>query len=87
MIKFNDWKLAEYIETKDDVIGILEAALEDNSAEHLLSVIGSIAQSKGMSQIAQELKLKRDENMSFASIVEMLSAPGFQFSIQQRKAS
>ncbi|MDR3232966.1 MAG: putative addiction module antidote protein [Planctomycetaceae bacterium] len=84
--EIKDWDMAENIKTKEDVLAYLEGAVEENDPQFLAKVIGYIARSEGMNQIAQELKLKRDENMSFASIVKMLSALGFQFSIQQRKA-
>ncbi|MFP3041481.1 putative addiction module antidote protein [Treponema primitia] len=59
-VTVKDWDPAEYIETKEDVIACLEAALEENDPEFLLSTIGDIARSKGMTQIAQELNLNRE---------------------------
>jgi probable addiction module antidote protein len=58
-ITIADFDPAEYIETKEDVLGILEAALEENDADFLLSVINDIARSKGMTQLAKELNLDR----------------------------
>ena len=34
-VTVSDWDLADEIETKEDVIGILEAALEENDPEFL----------------------------------------------------
>ena len=59
-VTVSDWNLADEIETKEDVIGILEAALEENDIEFLFKVIGDIARSKGMAQIARELNLNRE---------------------------
>jgi probable addiction module antidote protein len=95
-ITVSDWDPAEDIETKEDVIGILEAALEENDPEFLLSVIGDIARSKGMAEIAKELNLDRaglyrslssDGNPSFITVVKVLSNLGFRLSIQQEEAS
>jgi len=85
--------MAEHINTKEDVIGILEAALEENDMEFLFSVIGDIARSKGMAQIAKDLNLAReslyrslsqDGNPSFSTIFKVLDNLGFQLSIRQK---
>lgn len=90
------WNLADEIETKDDVAGILEAALEENDVEFLFKVIGDIARSKGMAQIARELGLNRESlhiafspegNSSFTTVLKVLNVLGFQLSIQPKKAS
>ena len=92
-ITVKDWNLADEIETKEDVIGILEAALEENDTEFLFKVIGDIARSKGMSQIARELELNRenlyrsfsqDGNPSFNTVVKVLDNLGFQLSVKQK---
>jgi probable addiction module antidote protein len=92
-ITFEKWDLADEIETKEDVIGILEAALEENDPEFLFKVIGNIARSKGMAQIAKELNLNRESlyrslsqegNPSFVTIVKVLDNLGFQLSVKQK---
>jgi probable addiction module antidote protein len=95
-ITVSDWDLADEIETKADVIGILEAAIEEKDPELLLSVIGDIARSKGMAEIARELNLDRaglyrsfsaEGNPSFITVVKVLDNLGFKLSVQQKKAS
>jgi len=95
-ITVSDWKLADEIETREDVIGILEAALEEKDIEFLFKVIGDIAHSKGMTQIAQELNLNRENlclslsqggNPSFNAVVNVLDNLGYGISIHQKKAS
>jgi probable addiction module antidote protein len=92
-VTISDWNLAEEIETKEDVIGILEAALEENDTEFLFEVIGDIARSKGMAQIARSLDLNReslyrslsqDGNPSFSTVAKVLDNLGFQLSIKQK---
>jgi len=89
----SDWNLADEIETREDAIGILGAALEENDIEFLFKVIGDIARSKGMAQIARELNLNceslyrslsQDGNPSFSTIVKVLDNLGFQLSIRQK---
>jgi len=92
-ITVSDWNLADEINTKEDVIGILEAALEENDTEFLFKVIGDIARSKGMSQIARELNLNREGlytalspqgNPSFVTVFQVLDNLGYQLSIKQK---
>jgi len=92
-VTVSDWNLADEIETREDVIGILEAALEENDMEFLFRLIGDIARSKGMAQIARELNLNReslyrsfsqDGNPSFSTVAKVLDNLGFQLSIKQK---
>ena len=92
-ITVSDWNLADEIETREDVVGILEAALEENDIEFLFKVIGDIARSKGMAQIARELNLNReslyrslsqDGNPSFCTVAKVLDNLGFQLSVRQK---
>jgi probable addiction module antidote protein len=92
----SDWDAAEFIDTKEDVIAYLEAALNENDPKFLLKVIGNIARSKGMAQLARELNLNREGlyeslsakgNPSFITVVKVLDNLGFQLNIQQKRAS
>ena len=92
-VKTTVWDMAEHINTKEDITAYLEAALEENDTALLLSVIGDIARSKGMAQIAKDLNLAReslyrslaqDGNPSFNTVVKVLDNLGFQLSIRQK---
>ncbi|MCL2765613.1 MAG: putative addiction module antidote protein [Treponema sp.] len=87
------WDMAENINTKEDVIAYLEAALEENDTALLFAVLGDIARSKGIAQIAKELNLAReslyrslahDGNPSFNTVVNVLDYLGYQLSIKQK---
>ena len=87
------WDMAEHINTKEDIIGIIEAALEENDTEFLLSVINDIARSKGMAQIAREIGVTREGlykslspagNPSFETVLKLLNILGFQLSVKQK---
>ena len=99
-ITFDDWSLEDEIETKEDVIGTLEAVIElavqENDPEYLLKAIGDIARSKGMTQIAKELDLDRASlykslspagNPSFFTVMKVLYNLGYCISIHQKHAS
>jgi probable addiction module antidote protein len=94
-ITFSDWDPAEVIETKEDVVAFLEVALEENDPDFLLSVVGDIARSKGMTQIAKELKLDRkglykslapDGNPSFKTVFKLLDLLGLQMKLEKKSA-
>jgi probable addiction module antidote protein len=95
-IKTSKYDPAGDIETKEDVIAYLEAALEENDPEFLFKTIGYIARSKGMARLAKELNLNREGlytalspqgNPSFVTVMKVLDNLGFRLSIQQKKAS
>ena len=99
-ITFEDWNLEDEIETKEDVIGTLEAVIElavkENDSEYLLKAIGDIARSKGTTQIAKELDLDRASlykslspagKPSFFTVMKVLDNLGYCISIHQKQAS
>jgi probable addiction module antidote protein len=98
-IIFEDWNLADKIETKEDVVGTIEAvieiALQENDPEYLLKTIGIIARSKGMAQIARDIALDRTSlykslspagNPSFFTVMKVLDNLGFRLKIEQKTA-
>ena len=87
------WDMAENINTKEDVTAYIEAALEENDTALLLAVLGDIARSKGMAQIAKDLNLARESlyrslshngNPSFDTVAKVLNNLGFQLSVRQK---
>jgi probable addiction module antidote protein len=90
-----DFDPAEYIETKEDVAAMLKAALGENDPDFLLSCIGDIARSKGMSEIARELDLDRvglykslspKGNPSFKTVYKLLDNLGFRLKLEPKTA-
>jgi probable addiction module antidote protein len=95
MEKTYKWDMADHIKTKDDVIGYFEAALEENDTELLFEVIGDIARSEGMTQLAREMNLSRESlyrsfsktgNPAFATVVKLLDLLGYRIEIKQKTA-
>jgi len=87
---------ADYINTKEDVAACLAVALAENDTAFFLKTIGIVARSQGMAQIARELNLSReslyqslsaDGNPSFETIIRVLDFLGYQFCVEQKKAS
>ncbi|MDR2717172.1 MAG: putative addiction module antidote protein [Treponema sp.] len=94
-ITFSEWNPAKYINDKETVIAYIEAALEENDPDFLLSVIGDIARSKGMAQIARELNLDRkglykslalDGNPSFKTVFKLMDILGLRLKMELKSA-
>ncbi|MDR1287981.1 MAG: putative addiction module antidote protein [Treponema sp.] len=92
-MKVSKWDMAEFIDTKEDVSAHLTVALEENDTRFLLDIIGALARSEGMSQIARELGVTReglykslapDGNPSFETILKLLDLLGFRLKVEQK---
>ena len=95
-MKTSKWDMAEFLDTKEDVIAHLTVALEENDIDFLLSVLNALARSKGMAQIAAELGVTREglykslapgSNPAFGTVVKTLDTLGFKLNIQLKHAS
>lgn len=76
---------AEHLETEDDIIAYLDAALEDGDPAVIVHAIGNIARARGMSQIARDAGLGRESlykalspegNPEFATVLKVVKALG-----------
>jgi probable addiction module antidote protein len=87
MDKTYKWDMAGHIKTKDDVIGYLEAALEEKDTELLFEVIGDITRSEGMAQLAREMDLSGESlYRSFSTVVKLFDLLGYRVVIKQKTA-
>jgi probable addiction module antidote protein len=94
-MKTSKWDIADFIETKEDVIAHLSVAFEENDVDFLLSVLGALARSKGMAQIAAELGVSREglykslspgSNPSLGTIVKTLDNLGLRLRVERKSA-
>jgi probable addiction module antidote protein len=86
---------ANYLETEEDILFYLEAAMEGNDPKHITSALGDIARSKGMSEIARKAGLGRqalykalseDGNPTLETLVAVLGVLGLELTVQKRAA-
>jgi len=91
----SDWNLSDEINTGQDVLGILEAALEEDDPDFLLSVLGDIARSKGMAQLARDMNLNRESlykalsefgNPSFRTVFNLFGLLGLRVRLERKTA-
>ena len=83
--KTRPYDAAEHLETEDDIIAYLDAALEDGDPAVIVHAIGNIARARGMSQIARDAGLGRESlykalspegNPEFATVLKVVKALG-----------
>jgi len=79
------WDAAEYLETQEDIVAYLEAALEENDPALVAAALGDITRAKGMTQIAKKTGLGRESlykalspegNPEFSTVLKVISALG-----------
>lgn len=64
------WDPAEHLDTEEDAVAYLNAALEDGDQALILAVLGDIARARRMTSVAQEAGVARE------SLYRSLSADG-----------
>ena len=86
---------ANYLETEEDILYYLEAAMEGNDPKHIASALGDVARSKGMTEIARKAGLGRQAlysalsesgNPTLETLTSVLGALGFELSVQKKVA-
>ena len=90
MKKTTKWDASEYLETETDIATYLNAALEDGDTSVIATALGDIARAMGMTQLAKETGITRDElykalsptgNPSFDTVQKVVRAFGLKFDV------
>jgi probable addiction module antidote protein len=93
--KVRSFDPAEYLQTEEDILYYLEAAMEGNDPKHIASALGDVARSRGMSEIARRSgvgrqalygALSENGNPTLETLVGVLNALGLQLTVQKRAA-
>ena len=86
---------ADHLETEEDILYYLEAAMEGNDPKHIASALGDVARSKGMTEIARKTGLGRQAlyaalsdngNPTLETLTSVLGALGFELTVQRKVA-
>ena len=81
------WDPVDHLKTEEDMAAYLEAALEEGDPALIAAALGDIARAKGMSQVAREAGLGRENlykalsstgNPEFGTILKVVAALGLQ---------
>lgn len=95
MVETRPFDPASYLQTEEDILYYLEAAMEGNDPKHIASALGDVARSKGMSDIARKAKVGRQAlynalsengNPTLETLTSVLKALGLQLTVQKRAA-
>ena len=94
-LKLTPFDPSEHLETEEDILYYLEAAMEGNDAKHIASALGDVARSQGMTEIAKKSGLGRQAlynalsdsgNPTLETLVAVLGALGLELTVQKRAA-
>ena len=86
---------ARHLETEEDILYYLEAAMEGNDAKHIASALGDVARSQGMTEIARKTGLGRqalytalsvDGNPTLETLMSVLTALGLRLTVLREAA-
>ena len=95
-MKTSKWDMAEFLDSKEDILAHLTVALAENDIDFLLSVLNALARSKGMAELAADLGVSREwlykslapgSNPAFGTVVKTLDNLGFRLNIELKSAS
>jgi probable addiction module antidote protein len=86
---------ANYLETGEDILLFLDAALEGGDTAHIANALGVVARSKGMTEIAKLTGVKRQAlyhalsdmgNPTLSTLTAVLDALGLRMRIDRKAA-
>lgn len=81
---------AEFLDTDEDIVAYLNAALEDGDPSLVSAALGDVARARGMTQLAHETGITRDGlykalspsgNPSFATVQKVVKALGYKLDV------
>lgn len=90
MKKAEMYDAAEFLESDEEIIAYLNAALEEGDSALVSAALGDIARARGMTKLANETGITRDGlykalspsgNPSFGTVLKVLNALGYKFDI------
>lgn len=94
-VELRPFDAAEYLESEEDILYFLEAAMEGNDPAHIARALGVVARSRGMTEIAKKAGLGRQAlysalsengNPTLETLTAVLGALGLELSVQKRAA-
>lgn len=89
-LEISDWQASDFIVDEDDVAGYLDAVLAKGDLRLLLSALGDVARSEGMTRLSRKCGISRDGlykalradgNPSLETIIKVLGVLGLRLSI------
>lgn len=95
-IETKKWDIADHLDSDEKIALFLEAVFEDGDPAVIAGAIGEVARARGMSQVAKDAGLSRenlyralseDGNPEFATILKVVRAIGYDLTIVPHTAA
>ncbi|MCY1665241.1 addiction module antidote protein [Rhizobium sp. SL86] len=95
-IRTTRWDVTQHLDTDEKMALFLEAVFEEGDPATIAAAIGEVARARGMSQIAKDAGLSRenlyralsgDGNPEFGTVIKVIKAMGFDLKIAPHKAA
>lgn len=89
--EFSRYDTAEYLTNEKEMVAYLNAVMEEGDPNLLAAALGDIAKARGMGQLSKAVGMSREGlykalsgsgNPAHATIVKVVDALGFKFTIQ-----
>ncbi len=89
-IKLRRWDVTRYLNSDEEIVGYLNAVLEEDDQELLLAALGDVARAKGMTQVSRDTGLGRESlykalseqgNPEFATVQKVLRSLGLKLRV------
>lgn len=83
---------AKYLNSEEEIIAYLDAAMEDNDPAHIARALGDVARSEGMTEISRRTGLGRQAlytalseqgNPTLETVTSIIASLGFRLSVQK----
>lgn len=90
------WDIADHLDSDEKIALFLEAVFEDGDPALIAAAIGEVARARGMSQVAKDAGLSRENlyralseggNPEFGTILKVMRAIGYDLTIVPRDAA
>lgn len=84
------WDVVEHLDSDDKVALFLEAVFEEGDPALIAAAVGDVARARGMSQVAKEAGLSRENlyralseggNPEFATVLKVIRAIGYDLTV------
>jgi len=95
-VKTLPWRTEDHLETAEDIAAYLEAAFEDGDPELITHALGTVARSKGMTEVSRRTGLGRQNlykalspegRPEFSTVLKVVRALGLKLSVTAESPS
>jgi probable addiction module antidote protein len=95
-LKHDIYDAANYLNTEEDMVAYLEAALEENNSALVVQALSTIARARGIADIARDTGLSRkalkevfspEGNPDFSSVLKVVHALGIRLHAEMEHAT